>query len=171
MATLNSSNIVNGNVVETTDILQLYDAFTAGGGRTGVYNVSISGSLTGSATSASYALSASYAPFTPTDTSSLLVTASLSSSILVFEKGDTTTFNIPFNDFDFSLNFISAVSYSIILPYSYSIDTFDNPDTLTVTISSSGTGYTTGSIINPFSTTVVEVDTFGFINLNCTKLE
>jgi hypothetical protein len=64
MATLNSSNIVNGNIVETTDILQLYDALTAGGGTTGVYDVSISGSLTGSATSAtsaSYALSASFA--------------------------------------------------------------------------------------------------------------
>jgi|688.fasta_scaffold1532895_1 hypothetical protein len=106
-----------------------------------------------------------------TDTGSLLTTASLSSSILVFEKGDTTTFNVPFNDFDFSLNFISAISYSIILPYSYSIDTVDNPSALTLTISSSGAGYVTGSIINPFSTTVVEVDTYGYINLNCTKLE
>ena len=61
MAQLNSSNVVNGNIVESNDILQLYDAFTAGGGTTGVYNVSISGSLTGSATSASYALSSSYA--------------------------------------------------------------------------------------------------------------
>ena len=74
MATLNSSNIVNGNVVETTDILQLYDAFTAGGGTTGVYNVSISGSLTGSATSASYALSASYT--STSDTSRLTTSAS-----------------------------------------------------------------------------------------------
>jgi hypothetical protein len=106
-----------------------------------------------------------------TNTGSLLITASLSSSILVFEKGDTTTFNVPFNDFDFSLNFISAISYSIILPYSYSIDTVDNPSALTLTISSSGAGYVTGSIINPFSTTVVEVDTYGYINLNCTKLE
>jgi len=52
MATLNSSNIVNGNLIEPNDLLQLYDAFTAGGGTTGAYNVSISGSLTGSATSA-----------------------------------------------------------------------------------------------------------------------
>jgi len=105
------------------------------------------------------------------DTGSFLVTASLSSSILVFEKGDVTTFNVPFNDFDFSLNFISAVSYSIILPYSYSIDTIDNPGALNVILSSSGVPYITGSIINPFATTVVEVNTFGFINLNCTKLE
>jgi hypothetical protein len=52
MATLNSSNIVNGNVVEPNDLLQLYDALTAGGGTTGIYDVSISGSLTGSATTA-----------------------------------------------------------------------------------------------------------------------
>jgi hypothetical protein len=61
MATLNSSNIVNGNVVETTDILQLYDALTAGGGTTGVYNVSISGSLTGSATTSTTATTATSA--------------------------------------------------------------------------------------------------------------
>ena len=59
MATLNSSNVVNGNIVESNDILQLYDAFTAGGGTTGVYDVSISGSLTGSATTAITATSAS----------------------------------------------------------------------------------------------------------------
>jgi flagellin-like hook-associated protein FlgL len=64
MATLNSSNVVNGNIVESTDILQLYDAFTAGGGTTGVYDVTVSGSLIGNAstaTSASYAITASHA--------------------------------------------------------------------------------------------------------------
>ena len=59
MATLNSSNISNGNTIEPNDLLQLYDAFTPGGGTTGVYNVSISGSLTGSATSATTATTAS----------------------------------------------------------------------------------------------------------------
>jgi len=64
MATLNSSNITDGNTIEPTDILQLYDAFTSGGGTTGAYNVIVSGSLIGNAstsTSASYALSSSYA--------------------------------------------------------------------------------------------------------------
>lgn len=60
MAQLDSTNIVNGNIIETADILQLYDALTAGGGTTGVYNISISGSLTGSATSSSFAQTASY---------------------------------------------------------------------------------------------------------------
>jgi hypothetical protein len=64
MATLNSSNITDGNTVEPNDLLQLYDAFTSGGGTTGAYNVTVSGSLIGNAstsTSASYALSSSYA--------------------------------------------------------------------------------------------------------------
>jgi hypothetical protein len=64
MATLNSSNITDGNTIEPTDILQLYDAFTSGGGTTGAYNVTVSGSLIGNAstaTSASYAVTASYA--------------------------------------------------------------------------------------------------------------
>ena len=51
MATLDNSNIVNGNIVQPNDLLQLYLAFTAGGG----YNVSISGSLTGSATTSTNA--------------------------------------------------------------------------------------------------------------------
>jgi len=64
MATLNSSNITDGNTVEPNDLLQLYDAFTPGGGTTGAYNVTVSGSLIGNAstsTSSSYALSSSFA--------------------------------------------------------------------------------------------------------------
>ena len=64
MATLDSSNILDGNTIEPTDILQLYDSFTPGGGTTGEYNVTVSGSLIGNAstaTSASYAITASHA--------------------------------------------------------------------------------------------------------------
>jgi hypothetical protein len=81
MAQLNSSNVVNGNIVESNDILQLYDAFTAGGGTTGVYNVSISGSLTGSATSASFSTSSSFstsASFATTASFALNATATVS---------------------------------------------------------------------------------------------
>jgi hypothetical protein len=64
MATLNSSNITDGNTVEPNDLLQLYDAFTSGGGTTGAYNVTVSGSLIGNAstaTTASFAVSSSRA--------------------------------------------------------------------------------------------------------------
>jgi hypothetical protein len=91
MATLNSSNIVNGNVVETTDILQLYDALTAGGGTTGVYNVSISGSLTGSATSASNALSASFATSASFAISSSRAISSSFATTASFALNATTT--------------------------------------------------------------------------------
>ena len=55
MATLNPSNIVDGNVISASDITALYDALSSGGG----YDVSISGSLTGSATTATTATNAS----------------------------------------------------------------------------------------------------------------
>jgi hypothetical protein len=51
MAQLNPSNIQNGNIIQANDVIQLYDALTSGGG----YNVSISGSLTGSASTATTA--------------------------------------------------------------------------------------------------------------------
>jgi hypothetical protein len=74
MATLNSSNITDGNTIEPNDLLQLYDAFTPGGGTTGAYDVTVSGSLIGNAstaTSASFATSASRAV-----SSSFAITAS-----------------------------------------------------------------------------------------------
>ena len=57
MATLDSSNIVNGNVIEPNDILQLYNALSYPGASP-KYLVEISGSLEGTA---SYATTASFA--------------------------------------------------------------------------------------------------------------
>ena len=57
MAILDSSNIVNNNVIQTNDLLQLYDALNYVGAST-QYLVSLSGSLLGTA---SYATTASYA--------------------------------------------------------------------------------------------------------------
>jgi hypothetical protein len=76
MATLNSSNIVNGNIIQTADILQLYNALTAGGG----YNVSISGSITGSATTASFVTTAQTASFVTTAQTASYVLNAVSSS-------------------------------------------------------------------------------------------
>jgi hypothetical protein len=79
MATLNSSNITNGNTVQSNDLLQLYDALTPGGGTTGAYNVTVSGSLIGNAstaTSSSFATTSSYSTKSATSTSSSLATTS-----------------------------------------------------------------------------------------------
>jgi hypothetical protein len=52
-----SSNIANGNIIQPTDILPLYAAMTSGGG----YSVSLSGSITGSASTATTATTATSA--------------------------------------------------------------------------------------------------------------
>ena len=57
MATLNSSNISNGNTIEPSDLLQLYSALNYEGAAT-KYNVSLSGSLDGVAVRATDADSA-----------------------------------------------------------------------------------------------------------------
>jgi hypothetical protein len=87
MATLNSTNVQTGNTVESNDILQLYDAFTSGGGTTGAYSVSISGSLTGLATSASFAVSASRSV-----SSSFALTASFATNAVSASYAPDTTF-------------------------------------------------------------------------------
>jgi hypothetical protein len=121
MAQLNSSNVVNGNIVEPNDILQLYDAFTAGGGTTGAYNVSISGSLTGSATSASYALFASTASY---------ATSSLNASKLS-PLSDTNNNNRP-------VVFISTSSADYEQTYKANGGKFTyNPSTELLTVTSS----------------------------------
>jgi hypothetical protein len=57
MATLNSSNISNGNTIEPNDLLQLYDAFDYDNAST-KYNVSLGGTLDGNATTATTATNA-----------------------------------------------------------------------------------------------------------------
>jgi hypothetical protein len=69
MATLNNSNIVNGNIIEPNDLLQLYDAFNYAGAST-KYDVTLSGSLTGNATTATTATTATSASNITTATTS-----------------------------------------------------------------------------------------------------
>ena len=84
MATLSKANMVTGNTITAADVTQLVDAFTAGGG----YSVSISGSVTGSATSASFATTASYSE---TATSSSFATTASYSETSVSSSFATTS--------------------------------------------------------------------------------
>ena len=62
MATLNPSNVVNGNTIQASDIEQLYNAFgTGSAGFTPISGVKLTGSLLGNASTATVATSASYA--------------------------------------------------------------------------------------------------------------
>jgi len=63
MATLDPSNIVNGNTVEANDLLQLYQAFGTGSGAS-ITGLAMTGSLYGNALTATTANTASYATTT-----------------------------------------------------------------------------------------------------------
>ena len=56
MATLNPSNVVNGNTIQASDIEQLYNAF--GTGSTNITGLSMTGSLHGIASTASFVITA-----------------------------------------------------------------------------------------------------------------
>jgi len=151
MATLNSSNIVNGNIVETTDILQLYDALTAGGGTTGVYNISISGSLTGSATTATTAATASSA--------TNLVVANTSSGVYYPIVVDGTGTKPPktISTFELSGSILNNITASRAITASFALNasaavpstvTVNTPSTTQTLKPFAGSGSFTGGILN-----------------------
>jgi len=81
MATLNPSNVVNGNTIQASDIEQLYNAFgTGSAGFTPISGVKLTGSLQGNASTATTSTSSSYAL---SSLSSSYASASLSSSYAV----------------------------------------------------------------------------------------
>lgn len=81
MATLNPSNVVNGNTIQASDIEQLYNAFgTGSAGFTPVSGVKLTGSLQGNASTSTTSTSASYAS---TSLSSSYANNALSSSYAV----------------------------------------------------------------------------------------
>ena len=75
-----------GTVLLPSGPLQVTGSVSSTGGFTG--------SFQGTASYATQALSASYAPSIPTDTGSLLVTASAALNTITFTKGDASTFNV-----------------------------------------------------------------------------
>ena len=120
MATLNSSNIVNGNTIQPNDLLQLYDAFTAGGGTTGAYNVSISGSLTGSATTATNAskLDPTLNASTNQNYNVLFATTSSATYETIYkENGDIMTYNPSTNVLTVTSSYATTASYAISASY------------------------------------------------------
>ena len=59
MATLNPSNVINGNIIQASDIEQLYNAFgTGSSGFTPITGLSMTGSLNGTASTASFVITA-----------------------------------------------------------------------------------------------------------------
>jgi hypothetical protein len=114
---------------------------------------SLSGSLTGSVTSASYALTASYALNSPggegtTNTGSLLLTASATDNIITFTKGDASTFNITVNTG--SASSISTGSFATTGSNTFTGNQIVNANltlTSSATMSILSTGGSTGMVI------------------------
>ena len=81
MATLNPSNVVNGNTIQASDIEQLYNAFgTGSSGFATITGVSMTGSLNGIASTASFVLNAVSSSFA--STASFVKTAQTASYVL-----------------------------------------------------------------------------------------
>ena len=81
MATLNPSNVVNGNTIQASDIEQLYNAFgTGSAGFATITGVSMTGSLNGIASTASFVLNAVSSSFA--STASFVKTAQSASYVL-----------------------------------------------------------------------------------------
>jgi hypothetical protein len=91
MATLNPSNITNGNTIEAEDILQLYRAFGTGSGDP-ITGVVISGSLNGTATSSSFAVNAQTSSISIS--SSFAVNAQTSSISISSSIAQTSSFSL-----------------------------------------------------------------------------
>jgi hypothetical protein len=81
MATLNPSNVVNGNTIQASDIEQLYNAFgTGSSGFATITGLSLTGSLNGIASTASFVLNAVSSSFATT--ASFVKTAQSASYVL-----------------------------------------------------------------------------------------
>lgn len=132
MAQLDKSNVVNGNTIEASDISALYDAFTAGGG----YSVSVSGSLTGSATTATNASKLNPTLTTANATRNVLFAGSSSATYEAVYKSDGT--KMTYNPSTDLLN--TTASYAVTASYALngggggggtSITSYTSPDALT----------------------------------------
>lgn len=132
MAQLDKSNVVNGNTIEASDISALYDAFTAGGG----YSVSVSGSLTGSATTATNASKLNPTLTTANATRNVLFAGSSSATYETVYKSNGT--KMTYNPSTDLLN--TTASYAVTASYALnggggggggtSITSYTSPDAL-----------------------------------------
>jgi len=115
MATLNNSNIVNGNTIQPNDLLQLYDAFDYAGAST-KYNVTLSGSLTGEATTATNASKLDPTLNASTNANYNVLFASTSSATyetIYKENGTVMTYNPSTDVLTVTSSFATTASYAL----------------------------------------------------------
>ncbi len=106
-------------------------------------------------------------PSIPDSTNDLSNDSLISGTTLTNVLNNINTALVTFN---VSINYLSVLPFTLVLPYNFSINSITNPDALTVTITRNGSPYTLGTTINTFDDIVVTVSGIGFVNLNCVKL-
>jgi hypothetical protein len=80
---------------------------------------------------------------------------------------------VPITDsvpFYLALNFIDLEQFVYVAPENFKITTITNPSSLIVTITVNDSPYTLGNSISEFGEVKVNVNSIGFIKLNCEKL-
>ena len=167
VAQASSANRVSRELVfqdpESTPSTTLSGSYTLSGSFNAT--LGITGSLMGTASYAQTSLTASHS-----DNS--IVTASISSNIITFSKGDGTTFplNVGGSDELWTIELIDAQSVDFYAPYNLIISSSNNIlNSPTIQIKDDGVTYTLGNIISSGSKITVNASTASVINLNITR--
>ena len=162
-----SANRVSRQIVfqdpESTPSTTLSGSYTLSGSFNAT--LGITGSLMGTASYSQTSLTSSHS-----DNS--IVTASISSNIITFSKGDGTTFplNVGGSDELWTIELIDAQSVDFYAPYNLIISSSNNIlNSPTIQIKDDGVTYTLGNIISSGSKITVNASTASVINLNITR--
>jgi hypothetical protein len=172
MATLNPSNVVNGNTIQASDIEQLYNAFgTGSAGFTPISGVKLTGSLLGNAststtsTSASYALTSTSASYANNATSaSYAITASYAANsavpVQIYGTSYSASVGTPNTLFNFlaGYNTTGLASTSSISITQLNTKTLGTSAFVTATVSGSG-GSNTTIVVNSLAGGVLTFQT------------
>ena len=135
MATLDPGNIVNGNIIQTSDLLQLYKAFGTGSGDT-ITGLAMTGSLNGTASWADSSTNSTIAV-----SASNLTTATTSSGVYypVVVSGVGTKPPKLVSTFELSGSVLNNITASRAITASYALNAATPSNTVTV---SAGSGET-----------------------------
>jgi hypothetical protein len=169
-----SANRVSRQIVfqdpESTPSTTLSGSYTLSGSFNAT--LGITGSLMGTASYAQTSLTSSHS-----DNS--IVTASISSNIITFSKGDGTTFpltvsggggGVASGDELWTIELIDAQSVDFYAPYNLIISSSNNiVNSPTIQIKDDGVTYTLGNTISVGSKITVNANTASVINLNITR--
>ena len=160
MATLDSTNVVNGNTIEATDVLQLYQAFGSAGA--GITGLAMTGSLYGNAltaTTATTATTASNINTATVSTGTYYLTFVTGSGVKAPKIASLLEYNAATNELNVTASYADTASYALSAAPSspiYSdtiIDNSSNPPSNPYPITSAGADIIFADTSNPVGLT------------------